>query len=125
MCQVVHPRLLLQVAATGFAAAGCVIDPLRGAPKLPTASCRAVFVGAATVIVAGRLRFVANDYAGAARSWRTAELSWVRGARRAHTKGDDARARKLAQAVVDRWRLAHHDVLVMAEMKQLLAKLLR
>ncbi len=80
-----------------------------------------MFVGAATVIVAGGLRFVADDHAGAARSWRTAELSWVRGARRAHTKGDDARARKLAQAVVDRWRFAHEDVLAMAEMKQLLA----
>lgn len=84
-----------------------------------------MFVGAATVIVAGGLRFVADDYAGAARSWRTAELSWVRGARRADTMGDDARARKLAQAVVDRWRFAHEDVLAMAEMKQLLAKLPR
>jgi hypothetical protein len=56
---------------------------------------------------------------------RTAELAWVRGAKRAHARGDHARARKLAEAVIDRWRIADEDVPAVREMRTLLSKLPR
>ena len=54
---------------------------------------------------------------------RTADLAWVRGAKRAQRRGDHARARKLAQAVLDKWRFADEDPAAMREMRDLLAKL--
>jgi eukaryotic-like serine/threonine-protein kinase len=119
-------------------------------------------------ILAGAARFVADDYAGAAKSWRTllraagwvqgplrdplaiafdgagevelaeevdaplvalvdlprtADPAWVRAAKRAHKRGDVAQARKLARAVVDKWRFADEKVPAAQEMKDLLAKL--
>lgn len=53
----------------------------------------------------------------------TADLSWVRSARRAQKRGDTAKARRLAQAVVDKWRFADEDIPAVREMKDLLAKL--
>ncbi len=130
--------------------------------KLPT-----IFNGAETVL-AGAARFVAGDYPGASRAWRTmlrsagwiqdpvrdimavafdrsdmvelaeeidgpsvaavdlprpAELAWVRAAKRAEKRGDRERARKLARAVVDKWRFADEDVPSVREMQQLLARL--
>ena len=138
------------------------LQQLRSEAKLPT-----IFNGA-DVLVAGAERYVADDYRGAAKAWRTllrtpgwiqdplrdpmaiafdrggmselgteidvstvalvdlprtAELSWVREARRALARGDEATARKLAQAVVEKWRFADEDVPAMQEMKALLAKL--
>jgi Protein kinase domain len=138
------------------------IQKLRAESKLPT-----IFTGS-DVLVAGAARYVADDYRGAAKVWRTslrtpgwlrdpirepmanafdrggepelateidaptvvlvdlprtADLAWVREARRAQKRGDNAKARKLAQAVVDKWRFADEDVPAMAEMKALLAKL--
>lgn len=54
---------------------------------------------------------------------RPAELAWVRAAKRAERRGDHARARKLAQAVVDKWRFAEDDLPGRREMRDLLAKL--
>ncbi len=54
---------------------------------------------------------------------RTGELAWVRAAKRAEKRGDHERARKLAQASVDKWRFADEDIPAMGEMKQLLARL--
>lgn len=54
---------------------------------------------------------------------RTADLGWARGAKRAQRKGDTARARKLAQAVLDKWRFADEDPLAMRDMRELLVKL--
>jgi hypothetical protein len=138
------------------------LEQLRKESKLPT-----IFNGADTV-VAGAARFVENDYAGAAKSWRTllrapgwiqaplrepmavafdrsgapeladevdqsmvalvdlprtADLAWVRTARHAQKRGDNARAQKLAQAVVDKWRFADEDIPAVHEMRELLAKL--
>jgi serine/threonine-protein kinase len=146
---------------TGKACAERLLQ-LRADAKLPT-----IFAGADTV-VAGAARFIADDYAGAAKAWRTllrapgwiqdplrdvmaiaferagaadlaeevdgptlafidyprtADLAWVRAAKRAEKRGDKARARKLAQAVVDKWRFADEDIPSVREMKALLSKL--
>jgi serine/threonine-protein kinase len=138
------------------------IQRLRTEGKLPT-----IYKGVENV-VNGAVYFVADDYAGAARTWRQllrapgwiqeplrdmlavafdrsgmpelgdeldaaavaaidlprpAELAWVRAARRAQKRGDNARARKIATAVVDKWRFADEDLPAMREMKDLLAKL--
>jgi hypothetical protein len=53
---------------------------------------------------------------------RTADIAWVRAARRAVKRGDAARAQKLAQATVDKWRFADEDFPAMREMKALAAK---
>ena len=140
------------------------IRELREQGEIPT-----IYKGAESVL-AGATRFVADDYAGAAKAWRqmlrapgwiqdplrdvmavafdrageydlgaeidesrvaavdlprAAELAWVRAAKRAYIKGDHARARTLAQAVVDKWRFADEDLPAMREMKDLLAKLPR
>jgi hypothetical protein len=50
---------------------------------------------------------------------RTADLAWVRGAKRAQKKGDIARAKKLAQLVVDKWRFADEDIPAVREMREL------
>ncbi|HEY8073353.1 MAG TPA: serine/threonine-protein kinase [Labilithrix sp.] len=138
------------------------LKELREAGTLPT-----IFAGADTVVT-GAARFVEDDYAGAAKSWRTllrapgwlqdplrdvmaiafdrsdaldlaeevdaptvalvdtprtADLAWVRAAHRAEKRGDKARAKKLAEAVVARWRIADEDIPSVRDMKQLLAKL--
>lgn len=138
------------------------LQKLRSEGRLPT-----IFNGVDRVIE-GATHFVAEDYVGAARSWRqllrapgwvqeplrdslsiafdranepeladevdapslstvdlprTAELAWVRAARRAQKRGDNAKARKFAQAVVEKWRFADEDIPAIAEMKALLAKL--
>jgi hypothetical protein len=54
---------------------------------------------------------------------RTAALAWVRSAKRAEKRGDRALARKLAQAVVDKWRFADEDIPAVREMRQLVARL--
>jgi hypothetical protein len=48
-----------------------------------------------------------------------AELAWVRAAKRAEKRGDMARAKKLAQAVIERWRVADEDIPSMKEMQRL------
>ena len=52
-----------------------------------------------------------------------ASLSHVRSARRAMARGDRARAKQLAQQVVDAWGGADVPVPAVAEMKALLARL--
>jgi hypothetical protein len=47
----------------------------------------------------------------------------ARRARRPLKRGDVARARTLAQMVVDRWRFADEDVPTVGEMRALLAKM--
>jgi hypothetical protein len=138
------------------------IDRLRKDSRLPT-----IFQGL-DVVLRGALRFVADDYAGATKVWRTllrspgwvqdplrdsmavafdragepeladevdapsvalvdlphtADLAWVRSARRAQKRGDLVKARKLAEAVVEKWRFADEDVPAVRDMKELLAKL--
>jgi|GEM_PF-2231326 len=138
------------------------LEQLRREGKLAT-----IFSTIETVL-AGASRFVAEDYAGAVRSWRTllrsagwvqgplreplaiafdragemdladevdapvlrlvdyprtADLAWVRAAKRAHKRGDVVLARKLASAVVDKWRFADDKIPATAEMRELLAKL--
>jgi serine/threonine protein kinase len=138
------------------------LQQLRAEGKLPT-----IYNGA-DIVVAGAARFVSDDYAGAAKAWRTmlrspgwiqeplidvmavaleragapdlaeevdaprlalvdlprtADLAWVRGAKRAQKRGDFARARKLASAVVEKWRFADEDIPAVREMRELLAKL--
>jgi eukaryotic-like serine/threonine-protein kinase len=56
---------------------------------------------------------------------RTADLAWVRSAKRAQRKGDVIRARKLAQAVIEKWRFADEDIPAVREMRELLIKLPR
>jgi hypothetical protein len=51
-----------------------------------------------------------------------ADLAYVRAARRAAKRGDGARARELAQKVVDAWSVADEPVPAVAEMKALAAK---
>ncbi len=53
---------------------------------------------------------------------RTAHIAWVRSAKRAVKRGDMARAKKLAQAVVDKWRFADEDIPSLREMRAILAK---
>jgi hypothetical protein len=54
---------------------------------------------------------------------RTAELAWVREAKRNEKRGNTAKARHLAQAVVDKWRFADDDIPSVREMKAMLARL--
>ena len=54
---------------------------------------------------------------------RTPDLSWVRAARRAAKRGDAAVAKKLARAILDKWRFADEDIPAMREMRSLVAKL--
>ncbi len=138
------------------------LEQLRRDGRLPT-----IFSSTETVL-AGASRFVADDYPGAVKSWRTllrsaawvqgplreplaiafdrageidlaeeveapvvalvdyprtADMAWVRAAKRAQKRGDLAQARKLAHAVVDKWRFADEKVPAAQEMKDLLAKL--
>jgi serine/threonine protein kinase len=138
------------------------IERLRHDGKLPT-----IFSSSETILN-GAARFVADDYVGAAKSWRTllraagwvqgpiraplavafdragepelaeevdapvvalmelprtADMAWVRAARRAQKRGENARARTLAQAVVDKWRFADEKVPAAQEMRELLTKL--
>jgi hypothetical protein len=138
------------------------LEELRRNGRLP-----GIFSTMETVLT-GASRFVADDYVGATRSWRTlfrsagwvqgplreplaiafdragepeladevdgpivalvdlprtADLAWVRAARRAYKRGDPAQARKLARAVVDKWRFADERVPAEKEMKELLVKL--
>lgn len=138
------------------------LEQLRHDGRLPT-----IFSAIETVL-AGASRFVAEDYAGAVKHWRTllrsaawvqgplrepfaiafdragepelaeeveapvvalvdlprtADMAWVRAAKRAYAKGDKAQARKLARAVVEKWRFADEKVPATQEMKSLLAKL--
>ena len=51
-----------------------------------------------------------------------ADLSSVRSARRAEKRGDKARARELAQKVVDAWSVADETVPAVAEMRAILAR---
>jgi serine/threonine protein kinase len=138
------------------------IERLRTDGRLPN-----IFLGM-EVVLRGGLRFVADDYTGAAKIWRTllrypgwvqdplrdamaiafdragepdladevdappvalldmphtADLAWVRSARRAQKRGDVVKARKLAEAVIEKWRFADEDIPAVREMKDLLAKL--
>jgi len=138
------------------------LEELRRAGKLPT------IFSLTEPVLAGAARFVADDYPGAAKSWRTlfrsgawvqgplreplamafdlggeselaeeveapivalvdlprtADMAWVRAAKRAYKRGDHAQARKLARAVVDKWRFSDEKVPAAQEMKELLAKL--
>jgi hypothetical protein len=138
------------------------LEQLRHDGKLP-----GIF-GTMETVIAGAGRFVADDYAGAAKSWRTllrsagwvqgplreplatafdkagepdlgdevdapvvalvdttrtADLAWVRAARRAQKRGDVPQARRLATAVIDKWRYADETVPATQEMRALLAKL--
>jgi hypothetical protein len=140
------------------------LETLRREGRVP-----AIF-GTMEAVLAGASRFVADDYAGAAKHWRTllrwggwiqgplrdplaiafdrvgepdladevdapmvalvdlprtADLAWARAAKRAHKRGDVVQARKLAQAVVDKWRFADEKIPAAQEMKELLAKLPR
>jgi serine/threonine-protein kinase len=54
---------------------------------------------------------------------RTADMSWVRAARRAQKRGDQEKARRFAEVVVDKWRFAADDIPAVGEMKALLAHL--
>jgi serine/threonine protein kinase len=137
------------------------IEQLRHDGKLAT-----IFATIETVL-AGANRFVADDYVGAAKAWRTllrsagwvqgplrdpvviafdrageldlaeevdaptvalvdlprtADIAWVRAARRAHKRGDHERARKLAQACIEKWRFADETIPAIQEMRDLLAK---
>jgi hypothetical protein len=53
---------------------------------------------------------------------RAAHIAWVRAARRAQKRGDMARAKKIAQTVVDKWRFADEDIPSVREMRALLVK---
>jgi hypothetical protein len=138
------------------------VEQLRRDGKLPM-----IFSSMETILT-GATRFVVDDYAGAAKSWRTllraagwvqgplreplaiafdrageteladevdapvvalvdlprtADMAWVRAAKRAHKRGDVVQARRLAKAVIDKWRFADEKVPAAQEMKELLAKL--
>lgn len=137
------------------------LEQLRRDGKLAT-----IFATIETVL-AGATRFVADDYAGAAKTWRTllrsagwvqgplrdpvaiafdragelelgeevdaptvalvdlprtADVAWVRAARRARKRGDHERARKLAQACVEKWRFSDETIPAVQEMRDLTAK---